>query len=172
MALCIWPGPDLQDLSVQNLGNSYVSSQTRRFIPIGVAPSVHGLPHIPYDRYGFVSLEDWIRVEARQAASNLQPQLLGAPSSSDDTQGERCTTRCKFGAQDDATRACGSQHQHPQHIAPARRFPAPPIAHACRQRLSTYSLLTLLPPGRPESHVAHADCMVLESRAACVQILQ
>ena len=34
------------DLGGQNLGNSYVSSQTRRFVPIGVAPSVHGVPHI------------------------------------------------------------------------------------------------------------------------------
>ena len=49
---------------------------------------------------------------------------------------------------------------------------APLIRSAERARISNASLHALVSPRRSHSHVAHADCMVLESRAACVQMLQ
>ena len=60
-----------------------------------------------------------------------------------------------------------SHHQHAEDDPPAR-----PFRSAQRARVSNASLHTLVPPRCSHSHVAHADCMVLESRAACLQILQ
>ena len=60
-----------------------------------------------------------------------------------------------------------SHHQHAEDDTPAR-----PFRSAERARVSNASLHTLVPPRCSHSHVAHADCMVLESRAACLQMLQ
>jgi hypothetical protein len=65
------------------------------------------------------------------------------------------------------TSAGDSQHQHPQHTAPARRFR--PAVHT---HIFLASPHTATPPGHLESHLTHADCTVLDSRATCAQILQ
>ena len=99
--------------------------------------------------------------EARRAASN---QLLGAfqllrHTEKGGSQGAHLVRK--------TTSAGDSQHQHPQHSAPARRF-----RPAVRTHIGLASLHTATPPGHLESHLTHADCTVLDSRATCAQILQ
>ena len=137
----------------ESLFFSDVPSQTRVANHFAVAPSVHGVPHLHGSMLQFDA--------ARRAASNHLGGAFSRQRHADESglQGLHLARR--------AQSVGASHHQHAEDDPPAR-----PFRSAERARVSNASLHTLVPPRCSHSHVAHADCMVLESRAACLQMLQ
>ena len=104
---------------------------------------------------------------ARRAASNhlaSRRRLQSARTTQMKVVCKVCIWRAERRA---LARATTSMMEHAEDEPPAR-----PFRSAERARISNASLHTLVPPRCSHSHVAHADCMVLESRAACLQMLQ
>ena len=117
-----------------------------RFVPIGVAPTVHGLPLIA------------------SATQLVKPRRTGyfASSGSNDERNERYKTVCIWCIK----RSPLTGQQHSIHSMQTQRVAfASPSAHASVSPLCTSRFRT-----HPRNIMkSHADCTLLESRAPCAQ---